>query len=333
MTTKNILIAGASLFFLAALEEACQTSGKELNPKPEIKQPETGYITVDTNKIPHDKFGEMVRYGRQLMMNTAYYIGPAGIKGKYAGNKMSCTNCHQDGGLKPYAFNLVASHERYPQYRAREGKVLTMAERVNNCITRPHNGKPLPLNSDEMVAYLSYFKWINSFAPKGVEFAGAKSMEIKFPARAADPQKGAELYVANCARCHGADGAGQFNADQSAYVYPPLWGPNSYQPGSSMHRVIMQAQWLKANMPFDKAAPGKPFLTDEEALDIAAFVNDDEIHPRPNPKTFDYPHPEEKSIDYDHGPFIDSFPVIQHKYGPFQPIIDDRKAKGLAVKL
>lgn len=333
MTMKNKIVAGAWILFLAALIEACQTSGKEVRPAPMPKETESAYITVDTGKIPHDQFGEAVRYGRRLMMNTAYYIGPDGTKGKYARNKLSCTNCHQDGGLKPFAFNLMASHERYPQYRSREGKVLTMAERVNNCLTRPHNGKPLPLDSEEMVAFLSYFKWINSFVPKGGEFTGAKNMTVSFPARAADPKKGEVLYAANCARCHGADGSGQFNADKSAYVYPPLWGTNSYQPGSSMHRVIMQAQWLKANMPFDKATLGKPFLTDEEALDIAAFVNNDEIHQRPNPRTFDYPHPEEKSIDYEHGPFVDTFSTVQHKYGPFQPIIDYRKSKGLTVKL
>ena len=100
------------------------------------------------------------------MLNTAYYIGPDGVKGKYLGNKMNCTNCHQDAGTKPFSFNLMASHEHYPQYRAREGKVLTLAERVNNCVMRPHNGKPLPLDGEEMVAFLSYFKWINSFVPK-----------------------------------------------------------------------------------------------------------------------------------------------------------------------
>ena len=89
------------------------------------------------------------------------------------------------------------------------------------------------------------------------------------------------------------------------------------------------AQWLKANMPYDKATWDKPFLTDAEALDIAAFVNNDEWHRRPNPKTFDYPHPEEKSIDYDKAPFADSFSVSQHKYGPYQPIIDFWKSKGM----
>jgi thiosulfate dehydrogenase len=96
-----------------------------------------------------------------------------------------------------------------------------------------------------------------------------------------------------------------------------------------MHRIIKMAQWIKANMPFDKATWNKPYLTDEQALDIAAFVNNDELHQRPNPKSFDYPHPEEKSIDYDKGPFADSFSETQHKYGPYKPIVDYWNSKGM----
>jgi thiosulfate dehydrogenase len=271
----------------------------------------------------------MVRYGRDLMMNTAYYIGPNGVSGNYTSNKMNCTNCHQDGGTKPFSFNLVMSHERYPQYRAREGKVLTLAERVNNCVMRPHNGKPLPLDSKEMIAFLSYLKWINAQVPEGVKgIKGEKNLEIEFPDRAADPNKGAELYAMHCQRCHGANGEGLITATQASYTYPLLWGDSAYQPGSSMHRVIKMSQWLKANMPFDSAKWNKPVLTDEEAMDIAAFVNNDKIHKRPNPKTFDYPHPEEKSIDYDKGPFADNFSAEQHKFGPYKPIIEYWKSKG-----
>jgi thiosulfate dehydrogenase len=52
-------------------------------------------LIIDTSQIPHDQFGDAVRYGRELMLNTAYYIGPEGTNGRYLGNKMNCTNCHQ----------------------------------------------------------------------------------------------------------------------------------------------------------------------------------------------------------------------------------------------
>jgi thiosulfate dehydrogenase len=291
------------------------------------KEKNDDILKVDLSAIPTGKFGEEVRYGRELMLHTAYLIGPDGINGKYLGNKMNCTNCHQDAGTKAFSFNLMLSHEQYPQYRAREGKVLTLAERINNCIARPHNGKPLPLDSREMVALLSYLRWINGFVPHNTVFKGAENLEILFPERAASSKRGAELFQLHCQRCHGAEGGGKVQQDNVTYIYPPLWGEKAYQAGSSMHRIIKQAQWLKANMPFDKASWNKPFLSDEEALDIAAFINDDNIHRRPYVKSFDYPHPEEKAIDYDQGPFTDTFTATQHKLGPYQPIITFWKSK------
>lgn len=288
-----------------------------------------GIILPDTNSISNDEFGQAVAYGRSLMLNTAYYIGPDGINGQYLGNKMNCTNCHQQAGTKPFSFNLMKSHERYPQYRARENTVITLAQRVNNCVERPHNGKPLPLDSKEMIAILSYLKWINSFVIKTDTFVGSKNLSIEFPATAASPERGQQLYVTHCQRCHGANGEGVYQADSSGYIYPPLWGKLSYQPGSSMHRVIMQAKWLKANMPHDLATWQKPVLTDAEALDIAAFVNNDNIHNRNQPKTFDYANPKTKAIDYGQGPYADTFSEEQHKYGPYKPILDYWKSKGL----
>ncbi len=242
--------------------------------------------TPDTSKIPNDQFGEMVRYGRELMLNTAYYIGPDGTAGHYLHNKMNCTNCHQDAGTKPFSLNLLKSHQAYPQYRARENKVISLAERVNNCIMRPHSGVPLPLDSREMLAFLSYLKWINQSLPDSVR--GLHNLSIQFPQRGADPAKGELLYMKHCQRCHAGNGQGTWKADSTGYTYPPLWGELAYQPGSSMHRVIMQAKWLKGNMPYDLAKWDKPVLSDEECLDVAAFINNDEIHYRPNPKTWDY---------------------------------------------
>ena len=88
----------------------------------------------DTAAIPHDAFGDMVRYGRELVVNTARYIGPDGSAGHYLGNKMNCANCHLDAGTRPFGLNFFSSHARYPQYRGRENAILTLSDRVNNCI-------------------------------------------------------------------------------------------------------------------------------------------------------------------------------------------------------
>ena len=292
------------------------------------------FVPPDTATIPHDEFGDMVRYGRDLILNTAYYIGPNGTQGHYLGNKMNCTNCHLDAGTRPYGFNFFSTHARYPQFRGRENKVLSLAQRVNNCVERPHNGSPLPLDCKEMTAMVCYIKWLGSNVPVGGHVKGDEMPELDYPNRAADPKKGGLLFQQNCVVCHGAHGEGQMRPDSVCYLYPPLWGPWSYQKGSSPSRVLKLARFLKANMPDKKATWQKPVLTDEEAIDIAAYVNSDELNPRPqkkDPEHPDYPNPKYKAIDYDKGPYLDSFSEYQHKYGPFKPIIQFHKDHNLPV--
>jgi len=310
-------------------QDAATKDGKQLaaNEAPLFKAP-------DTSTIPHDQFGDMVRYGRDLIVNTAYYIGPNGIVSHNLGNKMNCSNCHLDAGTRPFGFNFFSSHARYPQYRGRENKVLTLGERINNCIERPHSGTPLALDSKEIVAMVCYMKWISASVPVGGHVRGDESMELEYPDKPADLQKGAQIFAAQCSVCHGKDGQGQWKPDSSGYIYPPLWGYEAYQKGSSPSRVLKLARFIKANMPDKKATWEKPALTDEEAIDVAAFINDDVQHPRPQKKDKtipDYPDFKMKAIDYDKGPYVDTFSEMQHKYGPYKPIINYHKEHNLPV--
>ena len=289
----------------------------------------------DTSTIPHDQYGEMVRYGRNLILNTAYYIGPNGTVGKYLGNKMNCTNCHLDAGTRPFGFNYFSTHARYPQYRARENRVLSLGERINNCVERPHNGAPLPLDCKEMIAMECYISWVGTNTKVGAHVKGDESLEIEYPDRAADPVKGEGIYMKHCVTCHQKNGEGLWNADSSTYIYPPLWGMKSYQKGSSPHRIIKSARFIKANMPNKLATWSKPVLTDEESVDVAAFINDDRIHPRPEKKDNkahpDYPNIKTKPIDYGTGPYEDTFSEAAHKFGPYKPIVDYRRTHNLPV--
>ena len=104
-------------------------------------------------------------------------------------------------------------------------------------------------------------------------------------------------------------------ADQrKGYLFPPLWGPDSFNDGAGMGRVLTAAKFIKARLPL-----GKPDLTDDEAFDVAAFINSNPRPQMPNLEK-DYPDRATKPVDNPYGPFADSFSEDQHKYGPFQPI-------------
>lgn len=70
-------------------------------------------------------------------------------------------------------------------------------------------------------------------------------------------------------------------------------------------------------MPFGNTYKN-PILTNEQAWDVAAFVNS---QPRPlKDLSHDWPDISTKPVDYPFGPFADSFSASRHKYGPFLPI-------------
>lgn len=323
----------SSIIFVCVLTSCAQHYKEEIVEKQDSTNPtqllagkKPVHVTPDTSTIPHDATGEMIRYGRKLLTDFPYYLGKHGTVGKHGGNALGCQNCHLDAGTRPYGLNYFSAHARYPQYRSREGKILTLADRINNCIERPLNGTPIPLDSKEMIAMLAYMKWLAKGVPVDGHVEGDMLKLLPLLNRAADPQKGKTVYNTHCIRCHGEDGQGVLKEDGLAYVYPPLWGKQSYQPGSSMHRLIKSASFIKYNMPFDVARWDKPVLTDEEAWDVAAYVNDDKLHTRPYiPPHIAYPVRSEKPVDYYVGPFVDGFSEEQHKYGPFKDIFAYRK--------
>lgn len=115
--------------------------------------------------------------------------------------------------------------------------------------------------------------------------------------------------------CHGQDGQGQKIEGGKGYTYPPLWGPDSYNDGAGMNRVITAAKFIKGNMPLG-ATHDSPILTDEEAFDVAAYINSFDRPQKAN-KEKDYPNLSKKPKDCSYPPYIDNISQEQHKYGPF----------------
>jgi thiosulfate dehydrogenase len=189
----------------------------------------TRWAPPDIATVGDDPFGALVKYGHALFTNTANEIGPtvSDATRRFAGNNLTCQNCHLQGGTQPYAMPLMGIWGQFPQYRAREGAVDTLEDRINGCMERSMNGRALPLEGREMKALSSYMRWLSTGIPDGAKLVGAGTLRIKEPTRAADLGHGAQIFTQICAACHGADGSGQRAQAGAGYQFPPLWGPTA----------------------------------------------------------------------------------------------------------
>jgi thiosulfate dehydrogenase len=315
---KGIVVNIGLLLFLSVLLFSC-SSGPDKNAQTQTPE-ET--LWHGWNKYQIKPEDTLVQLGRALIENTSYYLGPKGTIAAIT-NGMNCQNCHLDGGTLPWANNYSAVVSTYPKFRDRSGSLETIPKRVNDCFERSLNGKPLDTTGLEMKAIIAYMHWVGDEIPKGIIPRGSGIMVLPYLNRAADPAKGKVVYEAKCKVCHGNNGQGQLNAEGYGYTYPPLWGKNSYNSGAGLFRLSRFAGYVKNTMPFGQADFHNPQLSNEEAWDVAAFVNS---QPRPQKDlSKDWPNISKKPVDHPFGPYADSFNEQQHKFGPFGPIVKERE--------
>lgn len=213
------------------------------------------------DSIPGGQRGEQIRLGYQLVVHTQEFASP------YVGNGLTCANCHLDAGLDPNSSSYVGLSRAYPEYSARAGRVVTLADRINECVERGLNGKPIPQDSHKLQAIVAYIEWLSKDVPAGSRMAWRGIPRIQ-SSRPPDAMNGAKVFTARCAFCHGADGQGTIAA-------PPLWGPQSYNIGAEMARIPVAASFIKSNMPRTRGWA----LSDQDAYDVAAYLNS---QPRPD---------------------------------------------------
>ncbi len=275
------------------------------------------------------KAREQVIYGEELIAHTSKYLGPKGTVAQIS-NGLNCQNCHLDAGTRNWGNNYGAVASTYPKFRDRSGGLETIPKRVNDCFERSLNGKALDTASKEMAAILAYINWVGKDVQKGEKPKGSGIRELAYLNRAADPLKGKVIYQAQCQSCHGANGEGMLALEGNEYAYPPLWGEHSYNAGAGLYRLSRFAGYIKDNMPFNQSTHNLPKLTDEEAWDVAAFVNS---QPRPKKDlSQDWPEISKKPVDHPFGPFADGFSEQQHKFGPYGPIVAALKAQATNKK-
>ena len=194
----------------------------------------------------------------------------------HVGNALRCASCHLGEGLQQGAMTWVGSYARFPQYRARSGRVDLIEDRVNDCFARSMNGKPLDPAGRDMHDIVTYLAFLSSGVPVGSEVDGQGLVRLQ--PLAGDAVRGVTLFRSTCVRCHGERGVG-------TKLAPPLWGKASYNTGAGMANVVTLASFVHALMPIDRAQR----LTPQQAFDVATYIN---TRPRPDfrGKARDWPH-------------------------------------------
>ncbi|CAN5434984.1 hypothetical protein BH11BAC3_BH11BAC3_11240 [soil metagenome] len=292
------------------------------------KETITYWTAVDIETIRDTTKKKQVLYGRDLIAHTAKYLGPNGSVLKIS-NGMNCQNCHLQAGTVVYGNNYGSVASTYPKFRSRSGAVENTYKRINDCFERSLNGRGLDTNSKEMQAMAAYINFIGSNVEKGKKAVGSGFKDLAYLDRAADPLIGKSIYSSKCQSCHQSNGEGVFNADKTEFIYPALWGENSFNDGAGLYRISNMAKYVKYNMPFGTSYQS-PQLSDKEAWDVAAFANS---QPRPHinvPK--DWPDKSKKPIDDPAGPYDDNFSEKQHKLGPFKPIATAQEKMAPVIK-
>jgi thiosulfate dehydrogenase len=213
-------------------------------------------------EIPRDRYGDDVRLGQKIFTETYKYAR------RYTGNQLTCSNCHLDAGRKPNAVPLWAAFGMYPAYKAKNDRSNTLEERIQQCFQFSMNGIAPALDTPEVRALVTYMHFLAKGAPIGVELPGRGVPQIPRTGQDPNPMRGADVYRDKCVACHGANGEGKKKSG-SGYAFPPLWGSDSYNKGADMARSALLAGFVKANMPLGSGGT----LTDQEALDVAAYIN------------------------------------------------------------
>lgn len=260
--TKKMTMIAAALAACIAWDVAAQV------PPP--------LVAPADSTIPAGPKGVAIQEGRKLLTETHLRLP------KNVGNGLNCTSCHLAGGTTANASPWIGIWGVFPEYRSRSGKVISLQERVNDCFERSMNGKPIAYDSDEMNNILAYMQWLSTGVPTGTSVKGRGFGPID-QKLAANPANGKQVYGAKCASCHGVAGAGTVSP-AGGYLFPPVWGKDSFNDGAGMARTFTAAAFIKHNMPLGQGGS----LSDQEALNVAEYFTH-QTRPVYRPKIKDWP--------------------------------------------
>ncbi|WP_409285937.1 c-type cytochrome, partial [Pseudomonas protegens] len=199
----KLLIAGPLLALLAAQVQAAGIAMEDQSqiPAPSASAQAQYFKPPAESELPDNAYGKLVREGHALFVDTKRRAP------QYVGNGLNCSNCHLDQGRLANSAPLWGAYPMYPAYRKKNDKVNTFAERLQGCFQFSMNGgQPPAADSPEITALSVYAYWLASKAPLGVELPGRGYPDVAQPAKGYDLKRGAAVYQAQCAVCHGEQG-------------------------------------------------------------------------------------------------------------------------------
>jgi thiosulfate dehydrogenase len=150
------------------------------------------WTVPEIGALPYNDHGRLVRQGRDLVTATYAHIGPevADPAKRYAGNNLACVNCHLQAGTKKFGLALYGIYGDFPEYSKRSGTDVSLEERLNSCMVRSMNGRPMPNDVPEMRALVAYIKFLSTGVPPGEKLPGLGTGSMPELNRAAGSWRG-----------------------------------------------------------------------------------------------------------------------------------------------
>ena len=248
-------------------------------------------VKVDSTPFETPRLATMLERpdADQLVRGMRLHLETKDLLPQNVGNQLNCTSCHLNAGTVADGSPFVGVSAFFPSYGARAGRVITLEERINGCFLRSMNGKPIPPASADMKAMVAYFDWMKGATRPEDKVAGRGVGKIDTRIKP-DVDNGRKVYAQQCAACHGRNGEG-LTAANGSFIYPPLWGDQSFNIGAGMARTYTAAAFVKRNMPIgmhEKFPLGQGGPSDQDAVDVAEYFSH---QPRPDfaPKAKDWP--------------------------------------------
>lgn len=213
-------------------------------------------VAYDASALPSGPLGASIAYGHAIITET-----PRLMK-RYVRADMTCGDCHIAGGTQARGGSLVGVYARFPQWNRRAHRVITLQDRIAECFLYSMNGRAPAYASKEMIAMVAYIAYLSRGVAVGSPQRETDRYIEPLPSASPSVEDGRTIYATRCAGCHQPGGGGVSG------IYPPLWGPRSFNRGAGMAHLDRITGFVHANMPQD--APGS--LTLEQAYDVGAFV-------------------------------------------------------------